>query len=92
LADQGDLTPDSGCDAVLRATSAAGGPVEILVNNAGPYEKSTSADPAPDRWLAVHDANVLSAVRLIRRVVPGMRDRHFGRVIHGGERVGGTAS
>ncbi|MCX5414516.1 SDR family NAD(P)-dependent oxidoreductase [Streptomyces sp. NBC_00059] len=77
----GDLGTDVGADEAVAAALAAG-PVDILVNNAGVY------DPAADwwgtsseQWADIHNINVISAVRMIRRLVPGMRERGWGRVI-----------
>ena len=74
----GDLSRDEDADAV----AAAAGEVDILVNNAGgteaskPWFETNEAD-----WLATFQANTVAAVRLIKRLVPGMRVRGWGRII-----------
>ncbi|EOD63625.1 SDR family NAD(P)-dependent oxidoreductase [Amycolatopsis vancoresmycina] len=73
----GDLSTDAGADAV----ASAAGDVDILVNNAGAYDHLGWADATPADWTAMYEANVVSAVRLIHRCVPGMRERGWGRVI-----------
>lgn len=65
------------------ATEAAAelGPIDILVANAG--------GPRPGGFLAVEDAdweqavqqNLLATVRLMRAVLPGMRERRWGRIV-----------
>lgn len=84
----GDLSTDAGADAV--ATQAReGGAVDILVNNAGRYEYLNWTTALPDQWTETFEANVLSAVRMIQRFVPGMRERGWGRVIQIGGGLAG---
>lgn len=73
----GDLSTDEGADAVADAA----GDVDILVNNAGSYDHLGWTDATPEAWTATYEANVVSAVRMIHRFVPGMRARGWGRVI-----------
>src|SRR6185437_7376779 len=68
----------------VRAFFAAVGDVDILVNNAGgvcgqvghPLEDVSEQD-----WHAVVDANLTSAFLCTRAVVPGMKQRRWGRII-----------
>jgi 3-oxoacyl-[acyl-carrier protein] reductase len=76
----GDLADDAGADAVATAVLAAG-PVDILVNNAGSYHHHSWMEATPARWIESYQSNVLSGVRMIQRLVPGMRERRWGRVI-----------
>ena len=89
----GDLTTDAGADAVV-AMVLASGPIDILVNNAGVFNntgvigflswtKATATD-----WAQIYNSNVISGVRMIQRLVPQMRERHWGRVIQ----IGGGLS
>jgi 3-oxoacyl-[acyl-carrier protein] reductase len=76
----GDLTTDAGADAVA-AAALEGGPIDILVNNSGfigflSWTEATAAD-----WAQTYNTNVISAVRMIQRLIPQMRERHWGRVI-----------
>ncbi|AWW35931.1 short-chain dehydrogenase [Streptomyces sp. AS58] len=81
----GDLATDEGADSV----AAAAGEVDILVNNAGSYEHVGWAEATPEAWARTYEVNVVSGVRMIQRLVPGMRGRGWGRVIQIG---GGLAS
>jgi 3-oxoacyl-[acyl-carrier protein] reductase len=77
----GDLSSDAGADGVAKVVYGAFGGADILVNNAGafphkPWLESTAAD-----WNSVYNQNVGSMVRLITRLVPGMKQRGWGRVI-----------
>jgi NAD(P)-dependent dehydrogenase (short-subunit alcohol dehydrogenase family) len=76
----GDLATDEGADAVA-AAALTDGPVDILVNNAGGYRHMAWRDATSEDWIRTYDANVVSAFRMIHRIVPGMRERGWGRVI-----------
>lgn len=77
----GDLTTDAGADAVA-AAALAGGPIDILVNNAGVVSHKNWSDALADDWMEVYNTNVVSYVRMIRRIVPQMKTLGWGRVIH----------
>ncbi|WP_030452583.1 SDR family NAD(P)-dependent oxidoreductase [Herbidospora cretacea] len=81
----GDLGTDEGADAV----AAKAGPVDVLVNNAGVYDHRGWGELTSGDWADVYNVNVVAAARMIRRLVPGMRARGWGRVIQIG---GGLAS
>lgn len=83
----GDLTTDAGAEAVAVAAQA-GGPIDILVNNAGILPRQSWMEATAELWLQTYNSNVISAVRMIQRLVPQMRGRHWGRVIQ----VGGGLS
>ncbi|MDX3660132.1 SDR family NAD(P)-dependent oxidoreductase [Streptomyces sp. ID05-26A] len=80
----GDLATDAGADAV----AAVAGEIDVLVNNAGGYAHTGWEDAAPREWREIYEANVISAVRMIQRLVPGMRARGWGRVIQIGGGLG----
>ena len=78
----GDISNADGADrAADAALAAAAGRVDVLVNNYGVAEGPGWLDGGDGDWLDSFQRNVLSGVRLVRRLVPGMRDRGFGRVI-----------
>lgn len=80
----GDLTDSAAAERVSDVARAWG--PDILVNNAGPFvERDWGAAELQD-WLDSYDANVVSAVRLIQVLTPGMRERGWGRVINVGTR------
>jgi len=76
----GDLSTDAGANSTARA-ALDGGNIDILVNNAGAYQHFGWMDASPEDWASAYQVNVLSAVRMIQRLVPAMRARHWGRVI-----------
>ncbi|BBX06883.1 SDR family NAD(P)-dependent oxidoreductase [Mycolicibacterium aichiense] len=73
----GDLATDEGAAAVAHAA----GDVDILVNNAGYYDGSLWTDLSSGDWTRIHQINVVSVVRMIGQLVPGMRQRGWGRII-----------
>lgn len=79
-------------DAVAR-TEQALGPVDILVANAGICGYRTLLDMTDEVWDDMIDVNLSGTFKCIRAVLPGMTDRHFGRVIvtsSGAGRTGAT--
>ncbi|HTC12016.1 MAG TPA: SDR family NAD(P)-dependent oxidoreductase [Acetobacteraceae bacterium] len=61
---------------------AALGACDILVNNAGAAISKPFAKHAIDDFQAMLAVNLLSAVVACQAVLPGMRARHFGRIIN----------
>jgi 3-oxoacyl-[acyl-carrier protein] reductase len=57
------------------------GPVDILVNNTGGPKPSTVSGQDPDLWRQNFNAMVLSVIAITDRVLPGMRERKWGRII-----------
>lgn len=84
----GDLAVEGSATAVADQT-LAGGAVDILVNNAGRYHHFDWDSATPQTWAETYDINVVSAVRMIHRMLPAMIQRSWGRVIQIG---GGLAS
>jgi NAD(P)-dependent dehydrogenase (short-subunit alcohol dehydrogenase family) len=77
---QGDVRTDAGGRAVADAVLAAGG-VDILVNNFGRAEGAGWLDGTSEDWTGMWQTNVLSAARMVRWLVPPMRERGWGRVL-----------
>jgi NAD(P)-dependent dehydrogenase (short-subunit alcohol dehydrogenase family) len=79
-----DAATIAGAECLASEAERVLGEVDILVNNAGgatPFPGGI--DTIPDtEWQAALAANLLSAVRLDRLLVPGMRARGTGVVIH----------
>lgn len=80
VAVSGDLG-DTGETAAMLAEVDAAGPVDVLVANAGPFAEHTFDEATDQAWLGSFEDNVLSVVRCARALVPGMRERGWGRVI-----------
>ena len=60
------------------------GPVEILVTNTGGPPVGRALDAAIEDWRAAYDSLVLAPRVLIEAVLPGMRERGWGRIVNVG--------
>jgi 3-hydroxybutyrate dehydrogenase len=68
------------------------GRVDIVVNNAGIQHVAPVEEFPEDKWDAVLAINLSSAFHLVKAVIPGMKQRRFGRLIHIASAHGLTAS
>ena len=73
-----DITSPEGRVAVL----SAAGDVDILINNAGGPPPGNFRDWERNDWIAALDANMLTAVELIKAVIDPMIERQFGRIVN----------
>ncbi len=79
-----------GCDigdpqavaAAHAAVLAALGPVDLLVNNAGVLSNNKIEATTADEWRRVLAANLDGAMYWSQQVVPGMKQRRWGRIIN----------
>jgi 3-oxoacyl-[acyl-carrier protein] reductase len=55
--------------------------VDILVANAGGPPRGVFDELADEQWYGAFEVSLLSVVRLIREVLPSMRQRRWGRII-----------
>ncbi len=60
------------------------GPVEILVTNTGGPPPGTALDADLGEWRAAYESLVLAPRVLIAAVLPGMRERGWGRIVNVG--------
>jgi 3-oxoacyl-[acyl-carrier protein] reductase len=78
----GDVTDEAQVAVLVAAIEREIGPVDVLVVNAtGPQPEALLEDVAWEDHLAQLDFFVKSPVLLGRAVVPGMRERRWGRII-----------
>jgi 3-oxoacyl-[acyl-carrier protein] reductase len=77
-----DVATAEGCEAVIAGTKKAFGGADILINNAGTGSNETIQDADDAKWQYYWDLHVMAAVRLARGVVPMMKARGGGSVIH----------
>jgi 3-oxoacyl-[acyl-carrier protein] reductase len=77
-----DLARPDGPSELVAATEAQVGPVDCLVNNVGVAYQRSFEDLADDDWESMWQLNVMSYVRAIRAVVPGMRERGAGCIVN----------
>ena len=77
-----DVATAAGCDAVITGTQKAFGGADILINNAGTGSNETIQDADDAKWQYYWDLHVMAAVRLARGLVPGMKTRGGGVILH----------
>jgi 3-oxoacyl-[acyl-carrier protein] reductase len=73
--------PNAAADLVGQTTEALG-PVECLVNNVGDAYQADFEELTDDQWDAMWQLNVMSYVRCIRAVLPGMKDAGGGTIVN----------
>lgn len=73
---EGDIRNDEGA----RDVASTIGEIDVLVNNYGVAEGGSWESPTAD-WIDIYQKNVLSGVRFVHALTPGMRERGWGRVI-----------
>jgi 3-oxoacyl-[acyl-carrier protein] reductase len=74
----GDLNTEEGREALI---TACPDPDILVNNNGGPPPKPFEATDRSD-WQGALEANLLAPLFLIQAVLPGMRERHFGRIVN----------
>ncbi|MTJ81077.1 MAG: 3-hydroxybutyrate dehydrogenase [Telmatospirillum sp.] len=77
-----DLSKADQCETLVTDTEARLGKVDILVNNAGIQHVARVENFPVDRWDAVIAINLSSAFHTIRKALPGMQARGFGRIVN----------
>ncbi|PRD43580.1 3-oxoacyl-ACP reductase [Phyllobacterium phragmitis] len=79
----GDLTNEDEVQRLVDEAQAFVNPVEIVINNAGGSgEAEDWTTTRSETWAAGYDRNVLAAVRVTSRLLPGMRAAKWGRVVN----------
>ncbi len=64
------------------------GPVSVLVNNAGIYQRVTVDQMEPNRWERTLSVNLSGAFHTIQAVLPAMRQEGWGRIVNVSSQVG----
>jgi 3-oxoacyl-[acyl-carrier protein] reductase len=82
LAYPADVGKREDIEALVTKTLEARKGIDILVHNTGGPPVGTFESVTEEQWQATFEAELLSAVRLIRLVLPTMRQRGAGRIIH----------
>jgi 3-oxoacyl-[acyl-carrier protein] reductase len=77
-----DVARAEDVERLVAQAAAALGAIDILVTNTGGPKSGPFESISDDEWLASIDSIVMSAVRLCRAVIPHMRERGGGRIIH----------
>lgn len=79
---QVDLRDPTSIESLVSGVTAELGPVDILVTNSGGPPPGSFEDSTDEKWQLSFELTFLSAVRLIREVLPGMKERNWGRIVN----------
>lgn len=82
LAIAGDISQPEKVNAAVAEVEKKLGPVSVLVNNAGILSNNKSAETTPEEWRRVLGVNLDAAFYLARAVLPGMKQRRYGRIVN----------
>jgi 3-oxoacyl-[acyl-carrier protein] reductase len=76
-----DLSDHTVIDSLVSRVEKELGPIDILINNTGGPPPTPAAGQDPALWLKSFNDMVLSLIAITDRVLPGMRQRKWGRII-----------
>lgn len=83
LAVVADLTSEDDREKLVEETMREFGTLDILVNNAGTVGGGSTLEDTPvEEWKSLFELNLFAVVDLIKRVVPHMQEKGWGRVIN----------
>jgi len=77
-----DVTEDHAGEHIVAAARQEFGGIDVLVNNAGFARRQTLEETAEEDFRAQHELSVMAPLNLMRSVVPGMRERGWGRIVN----------
>lgn len=77
-----DVTNGRETEEFIRLAEERAGHIDICVTNAGGPPATVFADTDLDMFRQAFELNALSAIRLAKLVLPGMRERKWGRIIN----------
>lgn len=77
-----DMTKPDEIGALVEATIAAFGSVDVVVNNAGIQHVAPVEEFPTAKWDAIMAINLTSAFHTTRLTLPGMKERRWGRIIN----------
>lgn len=77
-----DVGDFDACAAGVARVEADLGPIRVLVNNAGITRDATLHKMTREQWSEVMRTNLDSLFNMCHAVVPGMRERRYGRIVN----------
>lgn len=85
-----DVTDEASVASAVGGIEAAAGPVDILVINAGIFVIEPFEEASVQSWQRTLDVNLTGGFLVSRAVLPGMRERGYGRIVSIGSSAGVT--
>src|ERR1700678_636903 len=82
VAIQADVSRAADVTQLMQAAESELGPIEILVNNAGKILIQSIEQMTEESWNDMIASNLTSCFLVTQAVLPGMRARHWGRIIN----------
>jgi 3-oxoacyl-[acyl-carrier protein] reductase len=82
LAVAADVSISSDVRRLVESANARFGRVDILVTNGGGPPAGTFDNLTPEQWEAATKLTLFSAIELARHVLPGMKERRWGRILN----------
>jgi 3-oxoacyl-[acyl-carrier protein] reductase len=77
-----DLSQADAPSTLVALATGAVGPIEVLVNNVGTAYQTSFEDVSDEQWDSMWQLNVMSYVRCIRTVLPGMKSAGRGSIVN----------
>ncbi len=81
LAVRADVTKAEDVKALVAQVKQAFGDPDILIANCGGPPRGFFEEFGDDAWLGAVEVSLMSTVRLVREVLPGMRAKRWGRIL-----------
>jgi NAD(P)-dependent dehydrogenase (short-subunit alcohol dehydrogenase family) len=82
LALRADVTEPAEAKTLVEQAVARWGHVDVLVNTVGRFNWNALAELDPAEWRKIVASNLDSVFHMSRLVLPGMRERRFGRIVN----------
>jgi NAD(P)-dependent dehydrogenase (short-subunit alcohol dehydrogenase family) len=83
-----DLAQDGASEKLAADVESALGPVQLLINNAGPYADAPFRTLKPEVWDAIMAANLKAPWLLAQKLAPAMERLGWGRIVNLGATSG----
>jgi len=84
----GDVSSEQDVDRLVKEMTQRHGRIDILINNAAVYPRRAFLEEPIDEWAETISINVIGPALCCQRVLPGMLERRFGRIINIGSFAG----
>jgi 3-oxoacyl-[acyl-carrier protein] reductase len=77
-----DVSDPDAAEAFVRRVEKEWGRIDALINCAGPYHRVNLLEETIEGWHSMFDNNLHPVFYLSRAIVPGMKERKWGRIIN----------